>query len=94
VDYEGVRELLASTHLFPGSYVIKAIGRAQEDFVGRVVGAAQESLARAADVHYSVRSTPHGRHVAVTLDLTVLTPEEVLGVYQALRLIKGLTLLL
>ena len=94
MNYADARDLLTSVHHFPGSYIIKAIGRSQEDFVGRVVLAARTSLERAADVHYSVRSTPHGRHVAVTLELTVLTPDEVLQVYKALRIINGLKVLL
>ena len=94
MDYDTARDLLTSTHAFPGSYTIKAIGRSAEAFVERVVAAAQMSLARAADVHYSVRSTPRGNHVAVTLELTVLSADEVLGVYEALRVVKGLRFLL
>jgi putative lipoic acid-binding regulatory protein len=93
VTYEGVRDLLESVHHFPGPYIIKAIGAAQEDFVERVVTAAREGLTRDADVQYSVRSTPQGAHVAVTLDLAVLSSDEVLAVYRALRAVKGLKLL-
>jgi putative lipoic acid-binding regulatory protein len=94
VTYDHARELLESTHFFPGSYTIKAIGRSRAAFVERVVQAARDGLTRSADVHYSVRTTPHGRHTAVTLELSVLTPEEVLAVYAAVRSVDGLTLLL
>ncbi len=91
---EHARELLAATHPFPGVYTIKAIGRARPGFVDHIVQAARCALERAADVQHSVRTTPQGRHVAVTLQLSVLTPEEVLAVYAALKTIEGLSLLL
>jgi putative lipoic acid-binding regulatory protein len=94
VTYEGARDLLASVHTFPGSYMIKAIGCSEKRFVQRIVAAARKGLMRAMDVHYTVRFTPRRIHVAVTLELTVLTPDEVLAVYQALRVVKGLKLLL
>ncbi len=89
-----MRELLESTHRFPGAYTIKAIGQAEEGFVDRIVAAAQQGLERASDVQFSVRSTPQGAHVAVTLELSVLSADEVIAVYQALREVKGLKLLL
>ena len=64
-------DLLVSTHPFPGSYTIKAIGLAVDGFVERIVAAAEAGLTRAADVQHSVRFTPHRNHVSVTLELTV-----------------------
>jgi putative lipoic acid-binding regulatory protein len=94
VTHEGARDLLDRTHLFPGSYTIKAIGAAVDDFVGRTVGTAQGVLQRTADVRYTVRSTPDGNHVSVTLDLEVVSAEEVIQVYQALQVVKGMRFLL
>lgn len=94
MTHKSARDLLARTHLFPGPYTIKAIGSVADDFVGRVVSAAQEGLTRAADVRFSVRSTPRGNHVAVTLDLAVSNPDEVIRVYQALQVVKGLRFLM
>jgi putative lipoic acid-binding regulatory protein len=89
-----VKELLEATHLFPGPYTIKAIGTTGEDFVDRIVAAARSGLVRAEDVQFSVRTTPHGRHVAVSLELQVRTAQEVLDVYAALQVVQGLKFLM
>jgi putative lipoic acid-binding regulatory protein len=86
-------ELLESTHFFPGSYQIKAIGSAADDFAGRVVTAVQEELPAPSDLEYSLRSTQGGRHVAVTLDITVQTADQVRTIYARLQEVEGLTIL-
>ncbi len=86
-------ELLESVHQFPGSYRIKAIGEASDDFSGRVIAAVQAELAAASDLDYSERRTASGRHVAVTLEVTVQTPEQIRRLYEAIHAVKGLTLL-
>ena len=87
-------DLLADNHAFPGVYRIKAIGSAGGGFVERVVEAAASELAGPGEVDHSVRETASGRHAAVTLDLTVQTPEQVRAIYARLRELDGLTLLL
>lgn len=84
-------ELLESTHSFPCEFKIKAIGSADDDFESRVVEAVSAFLPARSDLDYSVRTTPAGRHVAITLDLTVQTAEQVLAIYAELRELKGIT---
>ena len=86
-------DLLESTHPFPGTYQIKAIGASTEDFPGRVVAAVQEELPAPSDLDYSVRRTQAGRHVCVTLDITVQTADQVRAIYSRIQEIDGLTLL-
>jgi hypothetical protein len=86
-------ELLEATHTFPGTYMFKVIGRAENDFVARVVAAVREELAEPADPPYSVRATLGGRHVAVTLQPTVQTAHQVLAVYRRVQQLVGLVLL-
>src|SRR3954452_16791500 len=86
-------ELLESTHPFPGVYQIKAIGVVDDDFEGRVVEAVIAELATPSELDYSVRITPNGRHVALTLDITVQNAEQVRGIYARVRELEGLTLL-
>jgi putative lipoic acid-binding regulatory protein len=93
MDHRPSVELLESIHFFPGVYKIKAIGRAADDFQARVLEAACSHLAAPSDLDYSVRRTPGGRHVAVTLDLSVQTAEQVRAIYAEIREIEGLTLL-
>lgn len=93
MDHRPSEELLESTHFFPGVYQIKAIGIAKNDFEGRVVAAVVSEVASPSELDYTVRTTPGGRHVAVTLDITVQTAEQVRGIYARIREIEGLTLL-
>jgi putative lipoic acid-binding regulatory protein len=93
MDHRPSVDLLESVHCFPGVYKIKAIGRSDDDFQSRVLAAVYSNLAARSDLDYSVRSTPGGRHVAVTLDITVQSAEQVRAIYADLREIDGLTLL-
>ncbi len=87
-------ELLESVHQFPGDYQIKVIGSAERDFADRVLSAVRDVLPAASDLDHSIRSTKGGRHVALTLDITVQTPEQVRAIYSRIQQVEGLTLLL
>ncbi|MDR3632465.1 MAG: DUF493 domain-containing protein [Isosphaeraceae bacterium] len=93
MDYRPSQELLESTHTFPGVYRIKAIGSADDAFEARVVAAVASELADSSELDYSVRSTPGGRHVAVTMDITVQSAEQVRAIYARVHQVPGLTLL-
>jgi uncharacterized protein len=86
-------ELLESTHQFPGTYQIKAIGLADDDFAGRVVSAACAELASPSELDHSIRVTPGGRHVAITLEITVQTAEQVRAIYARIEEVAGITIL-
>ena len=87
------QDLLESTHPFPGTYQIKAIGAADDDFVGRVVAAAASELATPGELDHSVRVTPNGKHVSLTLEMNVQNADQVRAIYAKLRNVKGVTLL-
>ncbi|MBI5367232.1 MAG: DUF493 domain-containing protein [Planctomycetes bacterium] len=87
-------ELLEAAHKFPGPYLFKAIGRTGDDFAARVVGAVRAELALAENPSFTLRETPGGRHVSVTIEVTVLTPHQVVAVYARLRGLAGVVLLL
>lgn len=93
-DHRPSADLLESTHLFPGTYTIKAIGRTEEDFERRIVEVVSACLAAASDLEYSTRATKGGRHVSVTLEVTVQNAEQVRLIYAEVRDVPGLTLLL
>jgi putative lipoic acid-binding regulatory protein len=86
-------ELLESTHQFPGPYMFKVIGRSENGFVARVVAAVRDELAEPADPPFKVRETTGGRHVAITLDPTVQTAQQVLAVYRRIQRMAGLVVL-
>jgi len=86
-------ELLESTHHFPGPYMFKVIGRATSGFVARAVAAVREEIAAEVDPPFRVREATGGRHVAVTVQPTVQTPQQVLAIYRRLRVLVGLVVL-
>lgn len=92
-DHRPSVELLESIHPFPGVYQIKAIGRSANNFEQRVIEAVVGQLAAASDLDYSVRTTRGGRHVALTLDISVQSAEQVRAIYAEVRDLEGLTLL-
>jgi putative lipoic acid-binding regulatory protein len=94
MDHRPSIDLLESVHQFPGVYQMKAIGTVTDDFEQRVVAAVTSELVSASELDYSVRSTPGGRHVALTLDITVQSAEQVRSIYARLRELPGLLLLL
>jgi putative lipoic acid-binding regulatory protein len=93
MDHRPSVDTLESTHPFPGVYQIKAIGVADDDFERRVVEAVIAEVAGPGELDYRVRTTPGGRHVALTLDITVQTAEQVRLIYARIRETPGLTLL-
>lgn len=94
MDHGPSVELLESNHSFPGVYRIKAIGRADGDFPGRVLRAVERRVAAASDVDHALRETQGGRHVSVTLDVSVTSAEQVLAIYAEIGEVEGLMLLL
>jgi len=93
LDHRPSTDLLESSHTFPGVYQIKAIGAAERDFTGRVIAAAAEELASISEIDHVIRETPGGRHVSITLDISVQTAEQVRAIYARIRDVEGLTLL-
>ncbi len=63
------------------------------DFERRVVETVVSQLPARSDLDYSVRTTPGGRHIALTLDITVQNAEQVRAIYAEVRELEGLTLL-
>ncbi len=87
-------ETLEKAHAFPCAYMFKAIGKAEDNFVARVVAAVRAELADDLDPPYTLRETSGGKHVAVTLQPHMQTASQVLAVYRRIQVIPGLVLLL
>ena len=87
-------ELLESTHTFPGVFQIKVIGSAADDFEARVLEVARTELATVGHLEHSVRTTPDGKHLSLTLDLNVQSAEQVRAIYAKIRDLAGLKFLL
>ncbi len=87
-------EVLESRHQFPGPFLFKVIGHADNNFVARAVSAIRETLNLVEDPPCSLRQTAHGRHVSVSLEPDCETAQQVLDVYQAILRLDGLVMLL
>lgn len=86
-------ELLEATHQFPCTYTFKVIGKVENGFSARVVAAVRDALHEPIDPPFRTRESVGGRHVAVTLEPTVFTGEQVLAVYKRLQGLAGLVML-
>jgi putative lipoic acid-binding regulatory protein len=87
-------ELLETRHQFPCAFTFKVIGYADSNFTARVVSCVRDELQLAADPPFSLRSTAHGRHVAVTLEPLCASSQQVLAIYARLSGLDGLVMLL
>jgi uncharacterized protein len=86
-------ELLEAQHRFPGPYMFKVIGKSDDGFVARTVAAVRDELHASVDPPYTVRETPGKRHVSVTLEVRVLSAEQVQAVYRRILQLAGLVIL-
>lgn len=87
-------DLLNSTHAFPCRFTFKVIGRDESGFAARAVAAVCSALPAGSTPESSSRQTANGRHVAVTIEPTVASAEQVLEIYVELQRLEGLVLLL
>lgn len=86
-------EVLEANHEFPCNFTFKAIGAAEDSFVGRVLSAVREELPAGSEPPFSTRSTAAGRHISVTIEPSVDSAEHVIRIYQSLHRIEGLVML-
>jgi len=87
------RELLEETHEFPGPYLFKVIGKADAGFEARVVAVVRSVLALEVDPPFQVRAAVGGRHISVTIEPTVQSPDQVLELYRQLGTLDGLVMM-
>lgn len=87
-------ELLESTHDFPGPFVFKAIGKNEDNFAERIIDAVCLEIQQGADIPYELRHTSGGRHVSITLTPHTESADHVLRIYERIRVIEGLVMLL
>ena len=92
MEDEQALELLNATHTFPCPFTIKVIGKADDDFVTRVVESVTKTSGADEEVPHSTRTTPNGRHIAVTLEPHLDSAEQVLLVYARIQTVKGVVM--
>jgi putative lipoic acid-binding regulatory protein len=91
---EPLIELLKANHTFPGPYVFKIIGLNENNFLDRVLRAAQLELGSLQIPTHTSRVAEGGRHISVTLELIAEDAEQVLSLYKKFKELDGLVILL
>jgi putative lipoic acid-binding regulatory protein len=86
-------QLLEQTHAFPCPFLMKVIGKSDQGFMARVIAVVREELAVETDPPFRVREAVGGRHVAVTVEPTVQSAQQVLAIYRRLGALKGLVMM-
>ncbi|MDG2381046.1 MAG: DUF493 domain-containing protein [Pirellulaceae bacterium] len=86
--------LLNNTHEFPCPFLLKIIGISENSFEARVVATVREALGMAVDPEFNMRATPNGEHVSVTLEPVIDSAETVLDVYDRLRNVEGVVMVM
>ena len=85
-------DLLNATHTFPCEFTIKVIGANNNNFVQRCIDAVQDAAPHPNEIPHTTRSTPNGRHIAVTLQPTLQSAEHVLAVYASVKVVQGVVM--
>ena len=87
-------DLLNNTHEFPQPLMVKVIGKQQTDFVKQVAQLVESHLQLPEPPQVQTRETAGGRHVSVTLEPTFESAEQVLDLYEQLRALPDVVMLL
>ena len=91
---EEALELLNQTHNFPQSVMIKAIGLNRDGFEARVAAVIRDQLRLDEEPICRTRLAKSGNHIAVTLEPEFQSAEDVLLIYEALRQLEGLVMVM
>ena len=78
-------EALEENHRFPGAYQLKVIGDNSDTFVATILATVREELKLLYEPRHQLKRTPQGRHVSITLDLTVKNAAQVAALYSKLQ---------
>ena len=87
------QDLLETTHAFPGVYVFKIIGSADDAIVARIIAVFRQELTIEVDPPFRVRESAGGRHLSVSVEPTVQSAEQVLAIYRRLGEVQGIVML-
>ena len=85
MSHEAFIESLEENHRFPGPYQLKVIGENSETFVASILLIVREELRLLYEPRHQLKQTPQGRHVSITLDVTVKNAAQVVALYDKLQ---------
>jgi putative lipoic acid-binding regulatory protein len=87
------RELLLANHRFPGEYIVKAFGPAQEGFREAIRSCAVDVVGEARAT-IDERLSSRGSRMCITVTLHAESVDEVIGVYHRMHQVEELMLIL
>jgi putative lipoic acid-binding regulatory protein len=88
------KELLESVHQFPCEFMIKVIGKNENQFEDRASDIFRNILSLPFDPPFEMKTTSGNRHCALTFNLEFESADKVLEVYQELGNLDGVVMLL
>lgn len=94
MDPTNAQELMESTHDFPGKYLFKVVGWHRNEFVERVLSSARAVIGSAIEIQHTTRETASGRHISVTMEPFVDNSDQVLEIYEHLKIMDDVIMLL
>lgn len=86
--------LLEETHDFPCEVMIKVIGHSQATFVEAILEIVRECQSLGELPAYRSRSTPNGKYIAITLEPPFQSAAEVLALYERIRVVQGVVMVM
>ena len=93
-DRQTSLDALNQAHAFPVPFMFKVIGENSPAFIAQVVQAAVNVLGPRVTPEVTTRESSGGRHQAVSMVVEVPSAEQVLAVYDVLRGLAGVKMLL
>jgi uncharacterized protein len=93
-DHSALMDKLNAVHDFPCSYIFKVIGENSSEFMARVVQAVVQVVGDPAELSMQTRESSGGKHLSVTLSVTVEDARSVVAIYDLLAVVKGVRFML
>ncbi len=87
-------QLLEDNHQFPCEVMIKVIGRADEAFLNAILEIVRECQQLSETPSYRSRGTPNGKYIAITMEPPFQNAQEVLVLYEKIRVVEGVVMVL
>ena len=92
-NLENMKLLLEEQHDFPGPYTFKIVGPNTEEWQQRVISSASDVLGNIKDM-VGTKTSGGAHYVSLTIDAVVQDAEQVLAVYDVLKKIEDVKMLI
>ena len=87
-------QALEEHHHFPEMVCIKVIGANRADFVTEVLNAIKAGLHVQFEPRYTIRETPHQRHLSISVEVIAGSAESLADAYQRISAVEGVVMVL